>query len=86
MYSLLLQHYIKEPKRRLHLLRAIHTVPCVRKEGDCPLAPSSRFHFGALLLLCSLLIAHSVSNPLAYHSDVLEGSPSSTIMLLLKEQ
>ncbi|KAK9832304.1 hypothetical protein WJX74_005780 [Apatococcus lobatus] len=34
MYSLLLQHYIKEPKRRMHLLRAIHTVPCVQKKAQ----------------------------------------------------
>lgn len=34
MYSLLLQHYIKEPKRRMHLLRAIHTVPCVQKKAS----------------------------------------------------
>ena len=35
MYSLLLQHYIREPKRRIHLLRAIHTVPCVQKKVSC---------------------------------------------------
>ncbi|KAK9808808.1 hypothetical protein WJX72_004080 [[Myrmecia] bisecta] len=34
MYSLLLEHYIRNPQKRTHLLRAIHTVPCVQKKAD----------------------------------------------------
>lgn len=34
MYGLLLDAYIKDPKQRDHLFRAIHTMPCVKKKAD----------------------------------------------------
>ena len=34
MYSLLLETYIKDPKQKLHLFRAMDTVPVVKKKGD----------------------------------------------------
>eukprot|EP00884_Botryococcus_braunii_P011393 jgi/Botrbrau1/20254/Bobra.31_1s0040.2 len=33
MYSLLLDHYVKDAEERQHLLRAIHTVPCIKKKA-----------------------------------------------------
>jgi ribonucleoside-diphosphate reductase subunit M2 len=33
MYSLLLEAYVREPAQRDHLLRAIHTVPCIRRKA-----------------------------------------------------
>jgi ribonucleoside-diphosphate reductase beta chain len=29
MYSLLIDTYVKDPTKKMHLLRAIKTVPCV---------------------------------------------------------
>lgn len=34
MYSLLIDTYIKDPKEKDHLLRAIETIPCVGKKAD----------------------------------------------------
>lgn len=33
-YSLLIDTYVKEPKQRDHLFRAIDTIPCIRKKAD----------------------------------------------------
>jgi len=34
MYSLLIDQYVKDPKEKDHLFRAIETIPCVKKKAD----------------------------------------------------
>ena len=34
MYSLLIDQYVKDPKVKDHLFRAIETIPCVKKKAD----------------------------------------------------
>ena len=34
MYSLLLEHYVRDGEERDHLFHAIDTVPCVRKKAQ----------------------------------------------------
>jgi ribonucleotide reductase beta subunit family protein with ferritin-like domain len=32
-YSLLIDTYVKDPTKKMHLLRAIETVPCVQRKS-----------------------------------------------------
>lgn len=61
MYSLLLESYIKDPKQKDHLFRAMDTVPVVKKKGDWALKWIGRYMreevHASVLLSSNVLLA-----------------------------
>jgi ribonucleotide reductase beta subunit family protein with ferritin-like domain len=61
-YSLLIDTYVKDPTKKMHLLRAIETVPCVQRKAQWALrwcdSTTASFvkHIHFRLLLCHLLV------------------------------